>query len=41
MKLERRAQRQAERRDQPASEPGVDRDIADIVPGPPQPEMDE
>ena len=41
MKLERRAQRQAERRDQPDSEPGVDRDIADIVPGPRPPEVDE
>jgi len=34
LKVERRAQRQAERKDRPEPPPGVDPDIAWIVPGP-------
>lgn len=40
MKLERRAQRQTDSRQQPPPEPGVDADIAGIVPGP-QPTPDD
>jgi hypothetical protein len=40
MKSDRRAQRQIERRDRPATDPNQDPDIAGIVPGPQPPRED-